>query len=362
MKRISKITAALYAALTLLSSCNLFIPASSDEPGRIVVRFAGDNDCYCATKAGKSAIPDTNDFILTVSDASGRKVYDGKFGAAPEAIITDPGNYTVSAVSCEFSEPLFDAPQYGDTQVVSVSAGRTVSVVLECSQLNAGVRLNVNDDFLTSYPNGALLLKSKQGELMYSYSEKRTAFFLPGSVSLVLSDGAEDQTLFTRNLTAQQMLVIKISAGVSDATRGGVSIQLDTCRNWTSENYVIGSGSEGGGSDMGSAMSVAQAKEHAGATDVWVYGYIVGGDLSSSRCSFEPPFTSRTNLVLASKSNCRDKQSCISVQLSQGDIREALNLVDHPDNLGRQVYLKGDVVASYYGITGIQGLSEYKWK
>ena len=99
-----------------------------------------------------------------------------------------------------------------------------------------------------------------------------------------------------------------------------------------------------------------------GAVDVWVYGYIVGGDLSSSRCSFDGPFSSRTNIVLASKSSCRDKQSCLSVQLAKGDVRDALNLVDHPENLGRKIYLKGDIVASYYGIEGLQGVSEYMWK
>lgn len=359
MKSLYKIAIALAAVFIPLNSCGLFDGGPSDAPGCLVISFASDG---FDTKAGGKALPDTNEFILTVTDASGRRIYEGKYGAAPQTIITDPGSYTVSAVSREFSEPLFDAPQYGDSKVVAVSAGKTVGVVLECTQINAGVRLDINRDFLTSYPNGALLLKSRDGSLMYGYSEKRTAYFKPGSVSLVLSDGAEDNTLFTRNLSAQQMLVVKLSAGVSDATRGGVSILVDTCRNWTSENYVIGSGSSDGGSDVDNAFSVGQACSNIGADNVWVYGYIVGGDLSSSRCSFNPPFSSRTNIVLATKSNCRDKQSCISVQLSQGDIRNDLNLVDHPDNLGRQVFIKGDIVASYYGITGVQGLSEYRWK
>jgi hypothetical protein len=47
------------------------------------------------------------------------------------------------------------------------------------------------------------------------------------------------------------------------------------------------------------------------------------------------------------------------VQLQQGDIRDALNLVDNPELLGRQVFLKGNIVPSYYGLPGLQGLSEY---
>ena len=46
----------------------------------------------------------------------------------------------------------------------------------------------------------------------------------------------------------------------------------------------------------------------------------------------------------------------------EGDIRDELNLVDHPENLGKQIYIKATVVEAYYGIPGIQNISEYKWK
>ena len=90
-----------------------------------------------------------------------------------------------------------------------------------------------------------------------------------------------------------------------------------------------------------------------------MYGYIVGGDLSSSKASYAPPFSSRTNILLSSKAVVSGREGCLSVQLQQGDIRDALNLVDNPGLLGRQVFLKGNLVPSYYGLPGLQGLSEY---
>ena len=57
-----------------------------------------------------------------------------------ENLLLDEGNYTVSARSCDFSAPLFDTPQYGDTQVASVKAGKTTVVTLVCAQLNSGIR------------------------------------------------------------------------------------------------------------------------------------------------------------------------------------------------------------------------------
>jgi hypothetical protein len=63
--------------------------------------------------------------------------------------------------------------------------------------------------------------------------------------------------------------------------------------------------------------------------------------------------------MLGPKSSTVDKDVCLSVQLSSGDLRDALNLVDNPQNLHRKVYLRGDIVDAYYGIPGIKNVSEY---
>lgn len=346
----------LAAAVFAATSCDL--TSLKREQGAISIHFVEDSGFL--TKAGAQV--DTNNFILSVTDSKGASLYYGTFGSAPETIIASAGTYTVSAKSCEFTTPLFDKPQYGDSQVVVVSSGKTASVNLECAQINAGVRLKIDSGFLTEYPNGVFFLKSADGKLMYGYSEKRIAYFRPGNVSLVLNENATDKTVCTRTLQAQEILTINVnvSSQKQDA-RAGLHIQVDTTRFWESESLELGGEDSGRGQDKSTAFSVGQAKDHVGDTDVWVYGYIVGGDLTSSKCSFEAPFTSRTNIVLATKSSCTDKESCISVQLPNGKIRDALNLVDHEDNLGRKVYLKGDIVASYYGIVGIQSISEYSF-
>ncbi len=309
---------------------------------------------------------DTNDFIISVTNSSGASLYYGTFGAAPEKIITSAGTYTITAKSCDFYTPVFSSPQFGDTKVALVSAGKECSVTLDCVQLNSGVRLQIDPEFLTEYPNGVLFLKSSEGKLMYGYSEKRIAYFRPGKVSLVLSDSGTETTLATYTLEARQILDLKLEISASSSARveSGIHIQVDTSRVWVGDKLVIGE-SGGGSSDKGSeksdALSIGQAQEMAGATEVWVYGYIVGGDLSSSKCSFTPPFSSRTNIVLAAKSSCTDKENCLSVQLSTGKIRNALNLVDNPGLLGKKIYLKGDIVEAYYGIPGLQSVTEYEF-
>ena len=349
------IPAAAVAGACFLSSCEAFIPVRPS--GRLHLHFC--EDVFLGTRSAYD-IPDTNDFILTVLDSKGGEVYRGRYGDSPGSIDVPSGSYTVVAVSGEFEAPKFSAPQYGDRQVVAVASGSDSYVELICRQLNAGVKLNISPDFLTAFPNGSLHLKSEDGRLLYAYTEKRIAYFNPGNVSLILSDGATDEVLLTRTVESREILVLNVSAPPPGSSRKGVSVSVDTTRNWTVEDFVIGQG--GKGATPETAYNVGQARAAAGEEDVWVCGYIVGGDLSSSNASFTPPFKSRTNIVLASRSSVTDKSSCLSVQLQKGDIRDALNLVDNPDILGMQIFLKGDIVEAYYGIPGLQNITEYKFR
>jgi hypothetical protein len=312
-------------------------------------------------------LPDSDSFILKVSGPSGT-LYEGKYGDSPESLLLESGTYTVRVVSREFSTPAFSAPQFGDEQVVVVAPGASTRVKLDCSQMNSGIRLRFDSDFKSSYPSGYLTVSSADGSLKYASTEQRIGFFAPGSIEITLNDGSSSSRLMTRFVEAREMLTLGISC--PDSFSGGegeshsLSIAVDTTRYWMDEDYTIGSGSGGSpGADKTSAYSVSQAREHVGEQDVWVCGYIVGGDLSSTKTGIklEPPFTSQTNIAIASRSSVTDKSSCLSVQINKGSIRDALNLVDNPSLIGRKVYLKGSIVEAYYGIPGIQNISEYSF-
>ena len=325
--------------------------------GELRVSFAsGINE---VTKSS-SDVPDTSDFILYITDSKGKSIYNGLYADCPESIIVASGSYVVKAVSCEFEEPEFSAPQYGDEQCVLVPDGGTTDVKLICRQMNAGVRLRIGKEFLTECPNGVLFLKSAQGKLMYSYSEKRIAYFLPGSISLILSMNGKDEVLMSKTLLAQEILSLGVSVASSTASSKGSSLKIavDTARNWISDSYVIGGKNENG-TQTSDAMTVLQARSAAGSKDIWVCGYVVGGDLTSASASFDEPFSSRTNILLGPKSSSIDKDACLSVQLPAGELRDALNLVDNPQLLRRKVYLRGDIVEAYFGVPGIKNVSEY---
>ena len=345
----------------LVAACDAIGP-DGEGKGELRVSFAHG---YEMSTRGISEIPDTGDFILTISDSSGEPVYSGRYDDCPEAIKVPSGNYTVRVVSHEFSKPAFASAQFGDEQCVVVPSGGVAEVRLMCEQINCGVRLKVSPDFLDSFPDGVLWLKASNGKLMYGYAEKRFAYFLPGNVSLVMSDGESDEVLMIRNLQARDMLVLKVNVAQAeepsapDDPYASVSVAVDTARNWITDTYEIGGGSLKG-TDPDDAMAVAQARDSAGAENVWVSGYIVGGDLSPKSASFESPFTSRTNILLGPKSTTSDRAACLSVQLAAGEVRDALNLVDNPLNLGRKVLLKGNLVEAYYAMPGMKNVTDFE--
>lgn len=351
-------------AVPAVSCSDLLAGDDAGQDNRTLLSWSFDYAPYAEAQTRADAeIPDTNAFLLTVTDAAGGILYDGTYGASPTQLFVSPGSYTVKVRSCDFVAPAFSRPLFGDEQVVLVQKNRTARVVLTCRQLNAGVRLRVGSEFLTNYPSSTLHLKSADGSLLYAYRENRMAYFHPGPVSLVMSTDGSDQTLYTRSLAAAEMLTLSVSAASSAQGGSPLSIRVDTLRTWLSDSYTIG-GATGGdpGSSIPNALSVTRARDYLGTDDVWVYGYIVGGDLSSSgsRMNTEAPFSSDTHFAIAVRSSVTDKAECLSVELKKGDIRSALNLKTHPENLGRQVFLRGDLVQSYYGIPGLKSLTDFE--
>ena len=355
---------ALLPLVAALGACDDFGPGSGGQ-GELKWVIEGNGQ---RTRAA-SEIPDTNDFVLRVSDAQGKVLYEGAYGDSPESLIVGAGSYTVAVHSISFTSPGFSKPVYGDEQVVLVRAGESVTVRLDCILENAGVRLRIAGDFLEAYPEGVLYLKSGDTRLMYGYLENRIAYFNPGPVTLILNNLGQDETLLTRTLDARTILTLSISAPHGgSASSSSINVAVDTAKVWTQESCVIGGGgSSGGGGGRGSvpeeAYSLSEAASHTGENGVWVYGYIVGGDLSTAGTSVKTDGIAKsTHLAVAARSSVTAKASCVAVELPKGAVRDALNLVDHPDLVGSRLYVKGNLVTSYFGTTGLKSTSDYVLK
>ncbi|MCR5351700.1 MAG: DUF4493 domain-containing protein [Bacteroidales bacterium] len=305
----------------------------------------------------EAGVPDIGTFLITVTSDDGQVAAEDVYARFPEELSLPAGTYSVSASSCDFVDPAFERPCWGDTQIAAVPAEGSVSVVLDCHQLNSGLRIEVEDSFRSVFPTGRLRLRGPGGALPYAYGETRTAFFLPGAVSLSLDGSGPGQTLFTRQLEAGQILSIQLCAN-ANTRNGGIGIQLDTTRQWIKERFIAGDSDPHG---IDGAYPVQEARQHAGENGVWVQGYIIGVATNTRKISLTPPFTKNTNLVLGPRATTNDPEHCLSVALPSGAIRSELNLQEHPELLGRHIYLRGDLVSAYYGIPGLKAPSEYQF-
>ena len=350
----------LFALLPLLLSCEGIFTSGK---GSICVRISSESvgDVFSKSQSAVlSPIPDTEDFILSITDSKGKSIYKGRFGDSPESFELKAGNYTVAAASLEFDVPAFDQACFSDSKLIVLKDGQELFVELNCSQSNCGIALETDASFRAAFPSGSLLLGSDTGSLEYAYNESSYAFFPPGKVAVSLECEGENEALFSRRLNAGNMLLIKLSAS-SEITPGLISVKVDSSRVWDSEEFIYGDGS-GNAGDIDHAYSVTEAADNAPREDVWVLGYIVGVATNTGKFSFEAPFSKNTNLLLGLRSSSTDANYLLCVELKAGDVREELNLVDNPGIKGRQIYIKGDLVSAYYGIPGLKNVSEFQFK
>jgi hypothetical protein len=98
-------------------------------------------------------------------------------------------------------------------------------------------------------------------------------------------------------------------------------------------------------------------------TQAWVHGYIVGsisGQSFSNGSSFTAEGASDSNILLADEASASSSAACIPVQLPSGSIRNELNLKSNPGNLGKEIWIKGNLEA-YFSTTGLKSPTEYTW-
>ncbi|GAB1405211.1 hypothetical protein MASR1M74_23900 [Lentimicrobium sp.] len=117
----------------------------------------------------------------------------------------------------------------------------------------------------------------------------------------------------------------------------------------------------GGSGTFDDPYDVNSARANNTGTGKWVKGFIVGvyeTDVEPFAASFNAPFRTNTNLLLTQTADEASLGNCLTVQLPTGSIRDALNLVTHPENKGKEVKLLGNLEA-YFGQPGIKGLTGY---
>jgi hypothetical protein len=301
-------------------------------------------------------------YLIGVKDKSGATVVSGSYSTLPDPIVLDPATYTVTALSEQMGLPAFDKPVYGSAVDVSVVAGVKNTLQIVCTQANAGLRIVYDTNFKSKYDKYSVKVTGGDGALTYQKDELRTGYFAPGNLQIVLSVEGEDPVEVSKSVTARDMLVLTVLPGqTTPGTKGSIELLLstDTSRVWRREEWKTGA-SANDGLTPETAYTVAEAKLFASKNNVWVCGYIVGGDAANSTFKTAPPFTSNTNLIIADSPLEVLRANCMAVELpaSPVSLRATFGM---PANgatlLGRRAWFRGNI-ETYWGHPGVRATKE----
>lgn len=111
--------------------------------------------------------------------------------------------------------------------------------------------------------------------------------------------------------------------------------------------------------------TIEDAKNIQPVNGVWVKGFIVGyytgtsvGTLSYDLS--DPDVVKNTALALAANSSETIGANTFPIQLPSGEVRDTLNLKTHPENLRKEVKVKGNI-GPYYSAQGMPSVSAYEF-
>lgn len=345
------VCAALAAAV---ASCTWMPENQSINDAALTFRFA-------RTKAGE--LPDTSGFILRVIRSGAEEPeYEGPYGQRPDVLKVPSGTYEASVYSSRFTAPAFDTPVYGDEKVVVAHSGETLAVSFLCTPRNSGIRIDFSDRFKARYP-GKVVLRQAQGQLDYSYAERRTAWLFPGEVQFCYNDGKAENVLLRRTLEAGELLHIELDA-TSGETGSSFSIALDTTLVRREEQIVVGQDSGHDGLTLATAIRASElATADCVGDTVWVQGYIVGGLTADGVIDFAcDTAVTGTALVIADRADCRTPAECAVLRLTKSAHKQALGL-DSPANKAaifhRKIYTQGKAT-TYKGYPALTNLCTYQ--
>ena len=345
-------SALLFVCGTIFFSCGR-LNVSDEGKGTLFLKFERGE----TTKAVVREFPDSNLFILKISRNGGGLIYEGKYGERPADIQLEPGNYDVEITSRLFSAPEFDAPCYADKRSVVVQSGTTTNLSLLCRQVNSGLRLLFGNGFRNRFGSSTPVVADIKGESDYIYSESRFLYLTPGLIEIkVGSSGGGFTSVTRREIAANEMLTLSLDAVGSGGTDARSGVTIDTVSVWLGESFIYGQIRDGASKER--ALTVEDIRERTEGKDLWICGYIAGY-LTSANLMSTPPFNTETNLAIAESIGEQNKLKCVGIALPSGAIREALNLKANPGNIGKKLYIKGDIVESYFGGRGINNIEEF---
>ena len=321
------------------------------------------SDANSSTTANTNPL-DSNSYHLTISNSGGVAVYDSSYVGRPEVFYVKAGTYRILVTSRDFTEPDI-YPLFGQEQSVKAKKDSTLRVEIVSRQLTGGISFTFTSGFMSWFKGTGIYLKRDTLTVKYGYGTRHYLYFYPGEISVFYKNkdghssytppdkpGYADTLLFKRKLKAAELVTIHLDYDLAKVAYNGFSFKADTSRVRKEEFWNVAGIAPYG------CNSVWYAQTHIGDT-LNLFGYIVGGDVSSTTFKKAKPFTSKTNIVIGAQDWQALREKTIGVELPNGEIRKNLNLVDHPEHLKKPIVIHGVVTDSYFGYPGLKNVTSY---
>lgn len=185
MKRINYIIVLLVAVVAAVSGC-----VKSDKVSKPVSETQGSLDLSSLSVEVDGDEVKTDKFVILLTNAASEQVGRWEYSSRPAKVLLEEGSYTLSITSSE-SEPLaqWSLPHFSARRTVAIVKKEVTSVGAVPAVLdNIGVRVVYTDALVEKMSDDCnVTVRIGSGMLVYNIAEKRTGFFLAGSVCHVLT-------------------------------------------------------------------------------------------------------------------------------------------------------------------------------
>lgn len=196
------------------------------------------------------------------------------------------------------------------------------------------------------YKSSGVSVPEISGDEIFQGSTQVTVTADEGANIFYTTDGTEPSSnslAYTAPFTIDQSCVVKAVAEKGGALSSVVS------KTFTK---TVGDGTQDNPYTCADMLSLPKGYE---ATGKWVKGIIVGS-ISNNKIEETPSVT--TNLAMAAAAGETELTNAVPVQLMADKNKDALNVVDNPSNIGKELVILGDIT-SYFSCTGLKNTSNY---
>lgn len=203
-----------------------------------------------STKASDLAdFKDVNSYAVTIAQDSGVVAEYSRFDKMPAELELGAGAYTIQVSKGTETAAAFDAPYFSGKKEFTIVKDMTTPVEVTAAMANSRVTIDYSDDFLQTYKDYTLSLKTNKMELplVYEKGESRPMYFLSDASGTKLEIAMELVNVYgkTVNYTATTTIKpkqwAKLTVCTDEKGLNGIAIDV-TLNDETKETIYVNIG------------------------------------------------------------------------------------------------------------------------